>query len=44
MTDPKVIAPVTVAMVGGARPQPAPAASADAKSKIQIPYYENLDD
>lgn len=44
MTDPSVISPVTVAMVGGARPQPASAPSADAKSTIQIPYYENLED
>jgi acetolactate synthase-1/2/3 large subunit len=42
MTDPSVISPVTVAMVGGARPQPA--AVTDAKSTIQIPYYENLED
>ncbi len=44
MTDPNVIAPVTVAMVGGARPPtPAPAGT-PAKSTIQIPYYENLEE
>jgi acetolactate synthase-1/2/3 large subunit len=36
MTDGSVIAPVTVAMVGGARPRE--------ETRIQIPYYENLED
>jgi acetolactate synthase-1/2/3 large subunit len=44
MTDPSVISPITVAMVGGARPQPTSPADAGAKSTIQIPYYENLED
>ncbi len=44
MTDPKVIAPVTIAMVGGARPAATAPTGADAKSTIQIPYYENLEE
>jgi hypothetical protein len=39
MTDPAVIAPVTLAMVGGPRTQE-PAAE---RGKIQIPYYEDLE-
>ena len=41
MTDPSVVAPITIAMVGSA--------ASDAKEmgldegKIQIPYYEDLD-
>ena len=42
MTDPTVIAPITISMVGGPRPQ------ASAKEKkgeaVQIPYYEDLKD
>jgi acetolactate synthase-1/2/3 large subunit len=40
MTDAEVIAPVTLAMVGGARKQQPDAA---AKQKIQIPYYDDLE-
>jgi hypothetical protein len=40
MTDPEVIAPVTLAMVGGPRPQQQQPAE---KEKIQIPYYDDLD-
>jgi acetolactate synthase-1/2/3 large subunit len=40
MTDPEVIAPVTLAMVGGPRPQQQKPTE---KEKIQIPYYEDLD-
>jgi acetolactate synthase-1/2/3 large subunit len=48
MTDPSVIAPITIAMVGGARPAKARAEAGTpggegAKEKIQIPYYEDLD-
>jgi acetolactate synthase-1/2/3 large subunit len=42
MTDPSVIAPVTLAMVGGPRPERESATKA-AQQKIQIPYYEDLD-
>jgi acetolactate synthase-1/2/3 large subunit len=42
MTDPAVIAPVTLAMVGGPRPQAEKAKSAESE-KIQIPYYDDLD-
>ncbi len=44
MTDGSVIAPITISMVGGARPQPPAGASAESKETIQIPYYENLED
>jgi acetolactate synthase-1/2/3 large subunit len=41
MTDPSVIAPVTLSMVGpAAKPAAAPAAGSE---KIQIPYYDDLD-
>jgi acetolactate synthase-1/2/3 large subunit len=47
MTDPDVIAPVTIAMVGGARPPKAgaqpEAGGGGAREKIQIPYYDDLD-
>jgi acetolactate synthase-1/2/3 large subunit len=44
MTDGSVIAPVTIAMIGGARPQSAPKskAASDEGDKIQLPYYEDL--
>jgi acetolactate synthase-1/2/3 large subunit len=42
MTDPSVIAPVTLAMVGGPRPQSTPAKGSEPE-KIQIPYYDDLD-
>jgi acetolactate synthase-1/2/3 large subunit len=42
MTDPSVISPITVAMVGGARP-PAPP-DAEAGGTVQIPYYADLED
>jgi hypothetical protein len=42
MTDPQVIAPVTLAMVGGPRPE-AKAAKPSGPEKVQIPYYEDLD-
>jgi acetolactate synthase-1/2/3 large subunit len=46
MTDPSVIAPVTIAMVGGPRPResaaPKPAAKPQGE-RIQMPYYEDLD-
>jgi acetolactate synthase-1/2/3 large subunit len=41
MTDPSVIAPVTMAMVGGPRPQKTEAPKDDS---VQIPYYEDLED
>ena len=41
MTDPSVIAPVTMAMVGGPRPQKKEASKDDS---VQIPYYEDLED
>jgi acetolactate synthase-1/2/3 large subunit len=37
MSDPSVIAPVTLSMVGGAREE-------DSTNSIQIPYYEDLKD
>jgi acetolactate synthase-1/2/3 large subunit len=40
MSDPSVIAPVTLSMVGGARPQ---ATAQGDDDPIQIPYYEDLD-
>jgi acetolactate synthase-1/2/3 large subunit len=40
MSDPSVIAPITVSMVGGPRP-PRPEGGGD--EKVQIPYYEDLD-
>jgi acetolactate synthase-1/2/3 large subunit len=41
MSDPSVIAPITISMVGGARP---PAAGGDeGDAPIQIPYYEDLE-
>jgi acetolactate synthase-1/2/3 large subunit len=43
MSDPSVIAPVTLAMVGGARSEtPADAEGGDAS--ITIPYYEDLEE
>ncbi|MDX1650178.1 MAG: thiamine pyrophosphate-dependent enzyme, partial [Myxococcota bacterium] len=39
MSDPSVIAPVTVAMVGGARPP-----QEEGPGSVTIPYYEDLDD
>jgi acetolactate synthase-1/2/3 large subunit len=42
MTDPKVIAPITIAMVGAAKSaEPKEGAKDD---KVQIPYYEDLDE
>jgi acetolactate synthase-1/2/3 large subunit len=40
MSDPSVIAPITVSMVGGPRP---PRAEGGGDEKVQIPYYEDLD-
>lgn len=42
MSDPSVISPLTIAMVGGARPR-SPAEQAKAGEPIKIPYYEDLD-
>jgi acetolactate synthase-1/2/3 large subunit len=39
MTDPAVIAPVTLAMIGGPRAQ----APAEQGGTIQIPYYDDLE-
>ena len=39
MTDPSVIAPITIAMVGAARSQE----QQDAEGTVQIPYYEDLE-
>lgn len=39
MTDPAVISPMTIAMVGAAQPKPA----AGEAEKIQIPYYADLE-
>jgi acetolactate synthase-1/2/3 large subunit len=41
MTDPNVIAPVTLAMIGA--PAPRPEAKAEAET-VKVPYYEDLDD
>jgi len=43
MSDPSVIAPVTIAMVGGPRP-PAAEEQGGGGESIQIPYYEDLDE
>ena len=46
MTDGSVIAPITVAMVGGARDESAESKSSEdgaGDGKIQIPYYEDLE-
>ena len=40
MTDGSVIAPITVSMVGGGSP---PAEDAGGDSKVQLPYYEDLE-
>jgi acetolactate synthase-1/2/3 large subunit len=41
MTDPQVISPVTIAMVGPlGQPQP----KAAEKERVQMPYYRDLDD
>ncbi len=42
MTDPSVIAPITLAMVGGARPA-AGDATPQASAQVRIPYYEDLE-
>jgi len=42
MTDPKVIAPVTIAMVGSAKAE-APSTAAGEAERVQIPYYEDLE-
>lgn len=46
MSDPSVIAPVTISMVGGARPANKEGAKKgkDGRESIQIPYYEDLDE
>jgi acetolactate synthase-1/2/3 large subunit len=51
MTDPSVIAPITIAMVGGFggdAPSPSTAETSPKEgsepAKIRLPYYENLDD
>jgi acetolactate synthase-1/2/3 large subunit len=43
MTDPSVIAPVTLAMVGAPRARTSAERSAETE-KIQIPYYEDLEE
>jgi acetolactate synthase-1/2/3 large subunit len=43
MTDPSVIAPVTLAMVGGPRARAEQTRGGESE-KIQIPYYEDLDE
>jgi hypothetical protein len=43
MSDPSVIAPVTVAMVGGARSE-TPAEPEGGDASIAIPYYEDLEE
>lgn len=40
MSDPSVIAPITLSMVGGARDE----TSGEAGQSVQIPYYEDLED
>ena len=45
MTDGSVISPVTIAMIGGARPQSTPKSKGETSGegdKIQLPYYEDL--
>jgi acetolactate synthase-1/2/3 large subunit len=41
LTDPAVISPVTIAMVGGAAQADAPSGAA---GETVIPYYDNLDE
>jgi acetolactate synthase-1/2/3 large subunit len=44
MTDPSVIAPITISMVGAARPRTSPEKSEGSEAdSIQIPYYEDLE-
>jgi acetolactate synthase-1/2/3 large subunit len=42
MTDPSVISPITIAMVGGAKPPASP--GAEGGGSVQIPYYSDLED
>jgi acetolactate synthase-1/2/3 large subunit len=42
MTDPSVISPITIAMVGGAAS--AAPESGSGKESISIPYYEDLEE
>jgi acetolactate synthase-1/2/3 large subunit len=44
MTDPSVIAPVTLAMVGSASAGPRESEKKAAKKSIPLPYYENLEE
>jgi hypothetical protein len=41
MTDPAVIAPVTLAMLGAPPPRAEPAGGS---KKVTMPYYDNLDE
>ena len=41
MTDPSVIAPITIAMVGAAKSSDAAQEGSD--ERVQIPYYEDLE-
>ena len=41
LTDPSVISPITIAMVGS--PRPAPATASAEKERIQVPYYPDLE-
>lgn len=40
MTDPKIIAPITIAMVGAAKPAEK---KTDDDTRVQLPYYEDLE-
>jgi thiamine pyrophosphate-dependent acetolactate synthase large subunit-like protein len=43
MTDPSVIAPVTIAMVGAAKPAEKAGAASDSE-RVQLPYYQDLEE
>jgi acetolactate synthase I/II/III large subunit len=43
MTDPSVIAPITLAMVGGARPASVQDAASPAPDRVRMPYYDDLE-
>lgn len=43
MTDPSVIAPVTLAMVGSARAEAADGAGGRSSDRVRMPYYEDLE-
>ena len=41
LTDPSVISPITIAMVG--TPRPVPATVGPEKERVRVPYYADLE-